>query len=325
MNRLQFLKACAAIFALGVAGGGAYAQAAYPDKPVRIIVGYAAGGSADAIARLIGSELSTRLGQPFIVENRPGASGNLAAASVVRSAPDGYVLFLGSNATAINMTLYRNISFDMQRDFAPVGTITSFPNMVVVNPTFPAKTLAELVAYSKANPGKINFASSGAGSSTHLSGELFSAMADMKMTHVPYKGSAPALTDLMSGQVDVMFDNVPSALPFVRAGKLRMLASTGAGRMKALPEAPTVAESGYPEFVVKSWYGLLAPTGTPAEVIAKLNDSINAALASDETKAKLTALGADPEPSTPAQFKTFIASEVQRWGGVVRQTGATVD
>lgn len=310
---------------LALAGATSHAQDAYPSKPVRIVVGYAAGGSADAIARLIGNELASRLGQPFIVENRPGASGNLAGTNVVRSAPDGYSLFLGSNATAINMTLYRNVPFDMQKDFAAVGLVTSFPNVLAVTPAFPAQNVAELVAYAKAHPDKINFASSGAGSSTHLSGELFSRMAGVRMTHVPYKGSAPALTDLMSGQVDLMFDNAPSVLPFIQSGKLRALAVTSQVRASLAPTLPTVAESGLPGFVVKSWYGVLAPKGTPAPVIAKLNTAMNAALASEAVKKKLAALGANPEPSTPAAFTSFVSSEVRRWGDVVRQTGASVD
>lgn len=303
----------------------ANAQEAYPTRPIKIVVGYAAGGSADAVARLISQGLSTKLGQPVIVENRPGASGNIAGSGVARLSADGYNLFLGSNASAINMTLYRNMPFDLKKDFAPVGLVDSFPNMLVVASKFPAKTVAEFIAYAKAHPGQVNFASSGAGSSTHLSGELFSARAGIKMTHIPYKGSAPALNDLVGGQVDAIFDNAPSVLPFVQSGAVRALAVTSAARQAFAPSLPTVAESGLAGFEVKSWYGLLAPRGTPSAIVRKLNVALNEVLNDEKVKQRLAALGATPEPSSPEAFGLFISSEIATWGDVVRRTGATAD
>lgn len=299
--------------------------AAFPEKPIKLQVGYAPGGSADTLARLVGQAMGQQLGQPVIIENRPGASGNIAASYVARSAPDGYTLFLGSNATAINMTLYHGLTFDLRKSFAPIGMIASFPNMIVVNPSLPARNLKEFISYAQRNPGKLNFGSSGTGSSTHLAGVLFGLQAKVTMTHVPYKGSAPALTDLMGGQIDVMFDNAPSSLPYVQGGKLRALAVTSDTPMKTAPDIPTAASQGLPDFRIKSWYGLFAPAGTPTEVVQRLNAAIHRALSQGDVQAKLAELGVQPEPDSPAEFKVYVDGEIDRWGAVVKASGATVE
>jgi len=303
----------------------AAAQPAFPDKPIKIQVGYAPGGSADTLARLIGQALGQAFGQPVIIENRPGASGNIAAAYVSRSAADGYTLFLGSNATAINMTLYHGLTYDLRKSFAPVGMIATFPNILVVNPSFPARNLQEFISYTRQHPGKVNFGSSGTGSSTHLSGVLFEQQAQVSMTHVPYKGSAPALTDLMGGQIDAMFDNAPSSLPYVQNGKLRALAVTSDTPMKTAPNVATAASQGMPDFRVKSWYGLFAPAGTPAPVVQRLNTAINQALGQADVQAKLADLGVQGEPGTPAAFTAYVDGEIDRWAAVVKASGATVE
>ncbi|ALM86003.1 tripartite tricarboxylate transporter substrate binding protein [Bordetella sp. N] len=297
----------------------------FPDKPIKLQVGYAPGGSADTLARLVGQAIGQQFGQPVIIENRPGASGNIAAAYVARSAPDGYTLFLGSNATAINMTLYHGLTFDLRKNFAPIGMIASFPNMIVINPSLPARNLQEFIAYAQQHPGKLNFGSSGTGSSTHLAGVLFGQQAKVTMTHVPYKGSAPALTDLMGGQIDVMFDNAPSSLPYAQSGKLRALAVTSDTPMKTAPAIPTAASQGLPDFRIKSWYGLFAPAGTPPEVVQRLNDAIRRALSQSDVQTKLAELGVQGEPDTPADFKVYVDGEIDRWAAVVKASGATVE
>jgi tripartite-type tricarboxylate transporter receptor subunit TctC len=312
-----FLAAC------GLAFAGA-AQADFPDKPLRLIVGYVPGGSADAIARLFAQELGAKLKQPVIVENKPGASGNIAATYVSRAAPDGYVMFLGSNATATNMTLYKNLSYDLQRDLAPVAMLSRFPNVVAVTPKLPVKTIGEFIAYAKAHPGAINFASSGSGSSTHLAGEFFASMTGIKMTHVPYKGSAPAATDMMAGQVDVMFDNAPSIYPYVKSGKVRGLAVTSTGRQAFAPDLPPVADT-VPGYEVTSWYGLFVPARTPDAVINELNSTINEILKEPAVHEKLAFMYAEPAGGSVADFKAFVGREIERWGAIVKQSGAHVD
>lgn len=303
----------------------ATAEPAYPLKPVKIVVGYAAGGSADAAARLLANQLSVRMKQPFVVENRPGAASSIAASGVARSAPDGYTLFLGSNANAINATLYKKLPFDIRKDFAPVALVTSFPNVMVVNPSMPVKTVGEFIAYAKAHPGAVNFASSGIGSSTHLSAEMFKSMAGIKMEHIQYKGSAPALTDLMAGQVQVMFDNAPSVLPFIRSGKLRAIAVTSAQPQPFAPQLPTIAGAGLPGFEVKSWYGLFAPADTPPAVVQALNQQVNAALQDRSMRDQLATLGASPEGGTPEAMRRHVEQEVTKWAAVIRQSGATAE
>jgi tripartite-type tricarboxylate transporter receptor subunit TctC len=294
----------------------AWAQA-YPSRPVRIIVGYAAGGAQDIVARLIGQSLSARLGQPFVVENRPGAGGNIATESVVKAAPDGYTLLLLNTPDAINATLYDNLNYNVVRDIAPVADVAHMPGIMVMNPALPPKTVPEFVAYTKANPGKVNMASAGVGSSGHLAGELFKMMTGADMVHVPYRGGAPALADLLGGQVQVFFGVLASSMGHIRAGRLRALAVTTATRSPALPDVPAVAES-VPGYEASGWSGIAAPKDTPKDIIDTLNQAINAALADPKTKAQLVALGGALAPGSPADFARFVAHETEKWRDVVR-------
>jgi tripartite-type tricarboxylate transporter receptor subunit TctC len=296
----------------------------YPTRPVRWVVGYPAGGTTDILARLIGQYLSEKLGQQFIVENKPGAGNNIATEAVINSPPDGYTLLFVNPANGINTSLYKKLSFNFPRDIAPIAGITRVPNVMEVNPNVPAKTVAEFIAYAKANPNKVNLASSGNGSSVHLSGELFMAMTGVKLTHVPYRGSAPALTDMIAGQVQVLFDNLPSSIEHVRAGKLRALAVTTEKRSEALPDVPTVAET-VPGYEASAWFGMGAPKGTPPEVIAVLNKTINEALADPNIKARLAEMGGMPMGGTPADFGKIIVDETEKWRKVVEFAGASVD
>ncbi|WP_059413673.1 tripartite tricarboxylate transporter substrate binding protein [Cupriavidus basilensis] len=303
----------------------ASAEPAYPSKPVKIIVGYAPGGSADTVARLLANRLSIQMGQSFVVENRPGAASSIAASGVARAPADGYTLFLGSNANAINTTLYKKLTFDIQKDFAPVALVTSFPNVMVVNPALPVKTVGEFIAYAKSHPDGVNYGSSGIGSSTHLAAEMFKSMAGIKMEHVQYKGSAPALTDLMAGQVQVMFDNAPSVLPFIRSGKLRALAVTSSQPQAFAPQVPTVSGAALPGYEVKSWYGLFAPARTPPAIVNALNQQINAALQEASVRGNLAALGASPEGGMPEAMRKHLGQEVTKWAAVIRSSGVTAE
>jgi tripartite-type tricarboxylate transporter receptor subunit TctC len=296
----------------------------YPTRPVRFIIGYPPGGSADLTARLLGQWLSERLGQPFVIESRPGASTNIATEAVVRAPPDGYTLLLVAPANAINATLYEKLNFNFISDIAPVAGIIRFPNVIVVNPSVPAKTVPEFIAYAKANPGRLNMASSGNGSTIHVSGELFKMMTGVNMIHVPYRGGAPALTDMISGQVQVMFDNVPTSIEFIRAGKLRALAVTTATRSEVLPDLPTVADF-VPGYEASAWYGVGVPKGTPDDIIDKLNKEINAILAEPKAKARLADLGASLLAGSPADFGKLVADETEKWGKVVKFSGAKPD
>jgi len=296
----------------------------YPTRPVRLIIGYPPGGSADLTARLLGQWLSERLGQPFVIESRPGASTNIATEAVVRAPPDGYTLLLVAPANAINATLYEKLNFIFIRDIAPVAGIIRFPNVMVVNPSVPAKTVPEFIAYAKANPGRLNMASSGNGSTIHVSGELFKMMTGVNMIHVPYRGGAPALTDMISGQVQVMFDNVPTSIEFIRAGKLRALAVTTATRSEVLPDLPTVADF-VPGYEASAWYGVGVPKGTPDDIIDKLNKEINAVLAEPKAKARLADIGASLLAGSPADFEKLVADETEKWGKVVKFSGAKPD
>ncbi len=327
LNRRTFaLATVAAAGALSLAPLAAQAQAAYPSKPITIIVPFSAGGTTDILARVVGQFMSTDLGQPVVIDNRAGAGGNIGGQAAARATPDGYTIFMGTVGThAINQSLYKKMPFDPIKDFAPLSRVAMVPNLLVANPSQPYKNVKELIAYAKANPGKINFGSSGAGSSIHLSGELFKQMAGVDMQHVPYRGSAPAVSDLLGGQINLMFDNMPSAIPHVKGGKLRPLAVTTAKRSPALPDVPTIAESGVPGYEATSWFGLLAPAGTPAPVIAKLNASILKALANPEVKKKLAEQGAEAAGEKPEQFAAFIAAETAKWGKVVKESGATAD
>ena len=296
----------------------------YPTRPVRLIIGYPPGGSADITARLLGQWLSERLGQPFVIESRPGASTNIATEAVARAPPDGYTLLLVAPANAINATLYERLNFNFIHDIAPVAGIIRFPNVMVVNPLVPAKTVPEFIAYAKANPGRLNMASSGNGSTIHVSGELFKMMTGVNMIHVPYRGGAPALTDMISGQVQVMFDNVPTSIEFIRAGKLRALAVTTATRSEVLPDLPTVADF-VPGYEASAWYGVGVPKGTPDDIIEKLNKEINAILAEPKAKARLADLGASLLAGSPADFGKLVADETEKWGKVVKFSGAKPD
>ncbi|AVG41589.1 Bug family tripartite tricarboxylate transporter substrate binding protein [Achromobacter insolitus] len=299
-------------------------EAAYPTKPVKVVVGYAPGGSSDAVARLIAGRLSDKLGQTFVVENRPGAASNIAAATVARSPNDGYTILLGSNASTINVSLYKELSFDFQKDFAPVALLTRFPNIMVVNNTVPAKTVQEFITYAKANPKNIFFASSGAGSSTRLSAELFKMMTGVEMEHVQYKGSAPALTDLMAGRIQVMFDTAPSVMPLIKGDKLRALGVTSATTQPFAPEIATI-DASVKGYEMTSWYALFAPAGTPAGIVEKLNKEVNAILEEKDIQEKLAGMVATPGGGTPEELRKHVASEIAKYADVVKASGATAD
>jgi tripartite-type tricarboxylate transporter receptor subunit TctC len=315
-HRRRFLRLAAGSAILPVVPRVAWAQA-YPTRPVRIVVGFPAGGGSDITARLMGQWLSERLGQPFIVENRPGAATNIATEAVVRAPADGYTLLLLGSSSAINATFYDKLPFNLIRDISPVAGINRVPYVIVVNPSVPAKSVPEFVAYAKANPGKINMASSGNGSVQHVSGELFKIMTGISLVHVPYRGAAPALTDLISGQVQVMFDALSSSIEYIRAGKLRALAMTTATRSDALQDLPTISEF-VPGYETSSWSGIGAPKDTPVEIVSKLNKETAAALADPKIKARLADLGSAPMPMSPADFGNLISESVEKWGKVIR-------
>jgi tripartite-type tricarboxylate transporter receptor subunit TctC len=309
---------------MSVMGVNGAAALDYPTKPVRWIVGYPAGGSTDILARLIGQWLSARLGQQFIIENKPGAGNNIGTEQVVRAAPDGYTILLVNPANAINATLYEKLSFNFVQDIAPVAGLIRVPNVMEVNPSVPAKTVPEFIAYAKANPGKINLASSGNGTSIHMSGELFKMMTGLAMQHIPYRGSAPMLTDLLAGQVQVTFDNMPSSIEHIRAGKLRALAVTTAMRSEALPDVPIVADF-VPGYEASAWFGLGAPKGTPPEIIELLNKEVNAAVADPNVRARLADMGGMMINGTPAEFGKIIVEETEKWAKVVKFSGAKAE
>ena len=297
---------------------------AYPSRPVRIVVPFAAGGSTDIIARLIGQWLSERLGQQFVIENRPGAGSNIGTEVVVNAPPDGYTLLLVGASSAINATLYEKLNFNFLRDITPVAGIISIPFIMAVNPSFPAKTVSEFIAYARANPGKVNMASGGNGTAGHLSGELFKMMAGVNMVHVPYRGEAPALTDMLGGHVQAMFGTMPASIEYVRAGKLRPLAVTTATRSELLPDLPTVGDF-VPGYEASAWQGVGAPKNTPADIIDKLNKEINAALADPKIKARVADMGGTVLAGSPADFGKLIADETEKWGKVVKFSGAKPD
>jgi tripartite-type tricarboxylate transporter receptor subunit TctC len=316
LQRRRFFRLAAAALALPAASRGASAQA-YPAKPVRIVVGFAPGGGTDIMARLMAQSLSERLGQQFVVENRPGAGTNIATEAVVNAAPDGYTLLAASQPNSSNATLYEHLKFNFIRDIVPVAGVALDPFVLEVNPSLPIKTVPELIAYAKANPGKINMASGGIGAGNHIAGELFKSMAGVDLVHVPYRGSGPGIVDLLGGQVQVMFNTVSASIEYVRTGKLRALAIGTATRQEALPDTPTVAEF-LPGFEASFWSGLGAPKGTPAEIVDKLNREVNAALADPRFKARLTEWGASALAGSPADFGKLIAVETEKWGKVIR-------
>jgi tripartite-type tricarboxylate transporter receptor subunit TctC len=296
----------------------------YPTRPIRWVVGYPPGGATDIIARLIGQRLQEKLGQPIVIENKPGAGNNIATEAVINAEPDGYTLLLVNPANYINTSLYSNLKFNFPRDIAPVASFNRVPNVMTVNKDVPAQTVAEFIAYVKANPGKVNLASSGNGTSVHLSGEMFMAMSGAKMTHVPYRGAAPALTDLIGGQVQVIFDNMPSVIQHIKSGTLRALAVTTTQRSSQLPDTPTVADA-VPGYEASALFGMGAPKNTPKEIIAKLNATVNEILAEPAIKAKLVELGGDPLIQTPEQFGKDIVAETEKWKKVVEGAGLKVE
>jgi tripartite-type tricarboxylate transporter receptor subunit TctC len=304
--------------------GQAQAQTAWPAKPIRMIVGFAAGGSTDVTARIIAQALSDRLGQPVVVENRGGAGGNIGADAVAKAEPDGYTLLMATSSTfAANPNLYKSLPFDVRKDFSPIAVTAFIPNLLVVNPSVPANNVADFIAYLKANPDKLNFASAGNGTSQHLSGELFNSLAGVRMTHVAYRGGAPAVSDLLGGQVQVIFAPLVEVIQQVRAEKLKALGITTARRSPLLPEVPTILES-LPGYEVALWNGLLAPANTPPDIVDRINRATIEALRSPEVKAKLAEQGSEPVGNTPAEFKAFIESELVKWRRLVEISGATV-
>jgi tripartite-type tricarboxylate transporter receptor subunit TctC len=315
------------LIALGISAIASIGSASaldYPTRPVRFVVGYPPGGATDILARLIGQRLSEKLGKQFVIENKPGAGNNIGTEAVINAEPDGYTILLVNPANYINASLYTNLKFNFIRDIAPVASFNRVPNVMTVNNDVPAKTVAEFIAYAKANPGKVNMASSGNGTSVHLSGEMFMAMSGVEMQHVPYRGAAPAITDMLGGQVQVIFDNMPSIIQHIRSGSLRALAVTTAVRSPQLPDVPTVAET-VPGFEASALFGVGAPKKTPPDIVEKLNREINAVLAEPVIKERLIDLGGEPLISTPDGFGKMIATETEKWEKVVRAAGEHVE
>ena len=319
LGRRAFLHLAAGAAALPAVSRLARAQS-YPSRPVHWIVSFSAGGANDTVARIIGQYLSDHLGQQFIIENRVGAGGNVGMESALSSAPDGYTIaFVGPN-NAISATLYEKLPFDFIRDSVPVAGTMRLTNVMVVNPAVPANNVAEFIAYAKANPGKINFASGGVGTSPHLSGELFKAMTGVNLVHVPYRGGAPALTDLLAGQVQVLFDNLPGPIGHIRTGRVRALGVTASKRVDSIPDVPTIGET-VPGYEATVWYGIAAPKGTPPEIVEKLNQAVNVVLANPKLQIRLAELGGEPMPMTPAEFGKLVADETEKWAKVVKFAG----
>jgi tripartite-type tricarboxylate transporter receptor subunit TctC len=321
-------RAAVGLFAIGfvalVSPAAGASALDYPSRPVRFVVGYPPGGATDILARLIGQRLSEKLGQQFVIENKPGAGNNIGTEAVANAEPDGYTILLVNPANYINASLYTNLKFNFVRDIAPVASFNRVPNVMTVNKDVPAKTVAEFIAYAKANPGKINMASSGNGTSVHLSGEMFMSMADVKMQHVPYRGAAPAITDMLGGQVQVIFDNMPSIIQHIRSGSLRALAVTTTERSSQLPDVPTVAET-VPGYEASALFGVGVPKKTPPEIIEKLNKDINEALAEPGIRTRLIDLGGEPLISTPDAFGKMVVAEIEKWEKVVKAAGVHVD
>jgi tripartite-type tricarboxylate transporter receptor subunit TctC len=303
--------------------GFAFAQATkYPVKPIKMVVGYAPGGGSDIMGRLIAQQITEAMGQQVVVENRAGAAQNVAAELVAKSPADGYTLFMSSAALGVNVSLYPKLNYDPIKDFAPVAVFSTSPNLLLVHPSFPARNVREFIAVAKKNPGRLNFSSSGSGSTQHLSGELLNLMISVNMAHIPYKGSAPSMTALASGEVDFSFNNIPASQPLMTPGRIRALAITSAKRSPLLPELPTMIEGGLPGFVTETWYGVLMPAGTPGEVINALNAVIVKAVQKEEFRARLAQMGADPVAETPEYFRKMLLQEIERWGKVVRASKA---
>lgn len=323
-NRRQMIS-LAVLAMLGMHAPLTYASDAYPSKPIKLVVPYPPGGPTDIVARVVAQKLQEDMGQTWMIENKPGAGGNLGAESVARSPADGYTLVVATTAHAINPSLFSNLNYSVTKDLMPVSQLTSGPLVIVANPNLPAQDVKSLIALAKSKKGGLNFATSGNGQSTHLSAEMFSSMAGVKMNHIPYKGSAPALTDVMSGQADLMFDTMLSAMPFVKSGKLKAIAVTSAQRSPSAPEIPTVAEAGLSGYEAIAWNGILAPAGTPAEAINKLSAALEKVLSNPEVKARFEAQGFTASWSSPADYGKFLNAEVSKWAKVVKDSGARVD
>jgi len=330
--RVLVLRRCIVVAIAWVLAGGvgfapqpACAQA-YPTKPIRLVVPFPPGGSLDVVARAIGQKLTEAWGQPVVIDNRPGAGGNIGADLVAKSAPDGYTILEGALSThAVNVSLYSKMPYDPVRDFAPITLVAITPNVLVLNPSFPANSVPELIAYAKAHPGGLSFGSGSNGSAGHLAGELFKTAAGVDMVHIPYKGGAPALQALLAGDTQLMFDNLANSTPQLKAGKLKALAVTTAKRSALAPELPTLAETGLPGFDIYTWWGFMAPAGTPKEIIAKWNGEVTRILATPEMKAFFAQQGAEPAPTTPEQFAALIRSEIPKYAKIVKDSGAKVD
>lgn len=325
-NAIQRMRLAAAaalcLFAVASAPASAAPSSAYPSASIRLVVAFPPGGPSDTLARIIGARLASHLGQSVVIDNRPGAGGNIAADVVAKAPPDGYTLLMGNNSIlATNAALYGHLDFDPIKDFAPITLIGLQPNILVVNPSVPAHSVAELVALAKAHPGKLNFASSGAGTAAHLAGELFKLQAGIDIVHVPYRGAMPALTDLVGGRTEMMFATSASVLPFIRDGRLRALAVTTAKRSAAVPDLPTIAESGYPNFEATTWHGLVAPAKTPAPIIDKLANTTDAVLKEPDVQKRLDSLGVEIAGDTPAEFAAYIKSESAKWATVIHKAG----
>jgi tripartite-type tricarboxylate transporter receptor subunit TctC len=322
-HRRQFLNLAAGAAALPVLPRIAWGQA-YPTRPVRWIVGFPAGGPSDIVARLMGHWLTERLGQPFVIENRPGAASNIATEMAVRAPADGYTLLMVNSSHAINATLYTKLNFNFARDIVPVASFYRVPNVMVINPSVPVNTVTEFISYANANPGKVYMGSSGIGTTPHVCGELFKMMTGVNLVHVPYRGAAPAVTDLLAGQVQVMFDTMSTSIEYIRSGRLRALAVTTATRSEALPDIPTMADF-VPAFESSSWQGVGAPRNTPDEIVLKLNKEVNTGLADSKVKARIADFGGTPLPLKPAEFSKLVAEETEKWAKVIKFAGAKAD
>jgi tripartite-type tricarboxylate transporter receptor subunit TctC len=322
--KLTSIMARLVLMAAAAAAGLAHAQN-YPDKPVRLLVPFPAASATDVVARTIGQKLSEKWHQPVVIENKPGAGGNLGTEIGAKSPADGYTILMGTVANAISASLYRKLTYDFIKDFEPVTLMAVTPLVLVANPKFPPNTLKEVVAYAKAHPGEVNFGSGGTGTSNHLAGEMLNTMAGIKMTHVPYKGTPAAYTDMLAGQVSLMFDNIVAVMPHIKSGKLKPIAVSTAKRVPSLPNVPTVAESGFPGFEAVSWIGAVVPAGTPKEIINKLNTDFNAVMAMPDVKEKLAASGAELKGSTPEEFDAHIRKEIDKWAKAVKSSGARAD
>jgi tripartite-type tricarboxylate transporter receptor subunit TctC len=324
MKLKSFIAGLALSTFAAVAGGPAFAEN-YPSKPVRVIVPFPAASATDVLARVIGQKLSEKWGQPVVVDNKPGAGGNLGSEQAAKAPPDGYTILMGTVANTISTSLYKKLNYDFLKDFDPVTLVAKTPLVLVANKDFPPNSVKELIDYAKAHPGQVNFSSGGIGTSNHLAGEMLKSAAGINMIHVPYKGTPAAHSDLLAGQVSLMFDNIVAVMPHIKSGKMKPIAVTGARRSATLPDTPTVAESGVPGFEAVSWVGVLVPAGTPKEIVSKLNADFVAAMAMPDVKEKLSASGAELEGSTPEQFAVHIRQEIDKWSKAVKSSGATAD